>query len=72
MGAVFGTPEWHEARKAELQSLPVLWVASRPRKDGKFAVTYAFTTRSIRAILTPEKLAAEQASGQFQIRTTYR
>ena len=59
--------EW--SRSQQPQGLPVLYIPRSPRRDGKFAVTYAFTGRNIRAIITAEKLATEQASGKYELRT---
>ena len=72
MIASFGTTEYLEEQKQAVQALPVLWVPHHPRKDGKFKVTYGFASRSISAILTPEKLESEKASGKYQVRTSFR
>ena len=63
--ATFGTQEWIDEQKPK--GLPMLWVTGR-RKDGKFSVTYGFTGRHINKIITAEKLEAERASGNYNVR----
>jgi hypothetical protein len=62
----FGTQQWLDDQKPK--GLPVLLVPRYPRKDGKFAVTFVFTARSIRSIITVEKLEAYKASGGYEVR----
>jgi hypothetical protein len=47
----------------------ILYINNHPRSDGKYAVTYVFpiSGKSIKKIITKEKLDQEKQSGKYEI-----